>query len=103
MPLRAEDARTDFLAWLAAERRASAKTVTAYAADTAAFLGFLTGHLGKEPTLTDLNALRQADLRAWQPSGWRTASSMPPAPATSPPCAASSASSPAATASPMRP
>jgi integrase/recombinase XerC len=64
--MRAEDARTDFLSWLAAERRASAKTVTAYGADIAAFLGFLTQHLGKEPTLEDLNTIRQADLRAWQ-------------------------------------
>jgi integrase/recombinase XerC len=64
--MRAEDARVDFLAWLAAERRASPKTLDAYGRDIAGFLGFLTQHLGTEPSLTDLNALRQADLRAWQ-------------------------------------
>ena len=31
-----------FLDWMARERRASPKTVTAYAADLAEFLGFLT-------------------------------------------------------------
>ena len=61
----AEAARLDFLAWLAGERRAAAATVEAYASDVAGFLGFLTNHLGNEPALDDLAALRQADLRAW--------------------------------------
>ena len=60
-----EDARRDFLSWLALERRASPLTVEAYGADIAGFLGFLTRHLGNEPTLADLAALRTADLRAW--------------------------------------
>ena len=54
-----------FLDWMARERRASPKTVTAYAADLAEFLRFLTGHLGQEPDLRALGALGQADLRAW--------------------------------------
>ena len=54
-----------FLDWLARERRASPKTVSAYQADIAEFLGFLTGHLGAEPDLKTLDRLTQADLRAW--------------------------------------
>jgi integrase/recombinase XerC len=62
----AAEARADFLAWLAAERRAATATVEAYAADTAHFLDFLTHHLGHEPALSDLAVLTQADLRGWQ-------------------------------------
>ncbi|MBV8915583.1 MAG: tyrosine recombinase XerC [Acetobacteraceae bacterium] len=54
-----------FLDWLARERTASALTVKAYTRDVAAFLEFLTRHLGQEPTLDDLAGLKQADLRAW--------------------------------------
>jgi integrase/recombinase XerC len=54
-----------FLGWLADERRAAPLTVEAYGGDLAVFLGFLTGHLGGEPDLAALGALRQADLRAW--------------------------------------
>jgi integrase/recombinase XerC len=58
-------ARGEFLDWLAHERRASPLTVDAYGRDTAAFLGFLTGHLGGEPDLAALAELRVADFRAW--------------------------------------
>ncbi len=58
-------ARVSFLEWLALERRASPLTVAAYGRDLAFLLGFLTGHLGNEPTLADLAALTRADLRAW--------------------------------------
>jgi integrase/recombinase XerC len=61
----AEEARRAFLDWLAQERRAAPLTVEAYGADTAAFLGFLTQHLGCEPDLAALAALRAADVRAW--------------------------------------
>jgi integrase/recombinase XerC len=54
-----------FLDWLAAERRASPLTIEAYAGDLAVFLGFLTAHLGGEPDMAALGALRPADLRAW--------------------------------------
>ncbi len=60
-----EAARLAFLAWLGDERRASPLTVEAYASDIAGFLGFLTRHLGDEPDLAALGALRQADIRAW--------------------------------------
>lgn len=63
--LAAEAARLLFLDWLARERRASALTVAAYGADVAAFLGFLTDHLGAEPDITALQALGASDLRAW--------------------------------------
>ena len=59
------EARTAFLDWLANERRASKLTVEAYGTDLSQFLAFLTGHLGGEPDLRALGALRQADLRAW--------------------------------------
>jgi integrase/recombinase XerC len=61
----AEAARREFLDWLLHERRASPLTVEAYGHDIAAFLGFLTGHLGAEPDLAALAGLRAADLRAW--------------------------------------
>lgn len=63
--MRAEEARAAFLEWLARERRAAPLTVEAYGADLAGFLGFLTQHLGGEPDLAGLGALRQADIRAW--------------------------------------
>jgi integrase/recombinase XerC len=59
------EARAAFLDWLGQERQASPLTVTAYGADLAAFLGFLTNHLGGEPDLAALGTLRQADIRAW--------------------------------------
>jgi len=60
-----QEAVRAFLGWLADERRAAALTVEAYAGDLAVFLGFLTGHLGGEPDLAALAALRPADFRAW--------------------------------------
>ena len=61
----ADEARAEFLAWLAHERRASPLTVDAYGRDIAAFLGFLSHHLGGTADLVALGALRAADLRAW--------------------------------------
>jgi integrase/recombinase XerC len=63
--MKADVAREEFLSWLTHERRASPLTVEAYGRDTTAFLGFLTRHLGGEPDLAALAALRAADLRAW--------------------------------------
>ena len=60
-----EQARAAFLDWLGGERRASPLTVEAYAADIAAFLRFLTPHLGGEPDAVALAGLRPADIRAW--------------------------------------
>ncbi|MCQ8277439.1 tyrosine recombinase XerC [Acetobacteraceae bacterium KSS8] len=61
----ASAAVTDFLDWLALEKRSSAATVAAYRGDLARFLLFLTEHLGGEVFLRDLEGLRAADLRAW--------------------------------------
>jgi integrase/recombinase XerC len=63
--MRATEALEAFRAWLGGERRAATLTVEAYQHDVAAFLGFLTQHLGGEPDLAALAALRAADLRAW--------------------------------------
>jgi integrase/recombinase XerC len=60
-----EEARVAFLDWLGHERRAAPLTVEAYGSDIAGFLGFLTGHLGREPDLAALAGLRAGDLRAW--------------------------------------
>ncbi|PKU25429.1 recombinase XerC [Telmatospirillum siberiense] len=51
--------------WLADERRASAHTLDGYGRDLAAFLGFLTDHLGGEPRLGDLSSLKPADFRSF--------------------------------------
>jgi integrase/recombinase XerC len=56
---------TDWRSWLVSERRASAHTADAYARDLAAFLVFLTEHLGNEPEIRDLGALRPADFRSY--------------------------------------
>jgi integrase/recombinase XerC len=64
----ADDVRAAVQAWfshLAAERRMSGHTLRAYVQDLAGFFAFLTPHLGGPPTLADLQALRQADLRGW--------------------------------------
>jgi integrase/recombinase XerC len=50
---------------LAGERRASRHTLDGYGRDVAAFLSFLTEHLGQKPDAGALIALQPADLRAW--------------------------------------
>ena len=56
---------SQWTAHLREERRFSANSVEAYERDVAAFLGFLTGHLGGEPSATDLAELEPRDLRAY--------------------------------------
>ena len=54
-----------WLGYLGAEKRMSPKTLEAYRRDVAQFLGFLTGHLGRPPTLKALAKLAPADVRAF--------------------------------------
>lgn len=58
-------ARQNWLASLAGERRLSAETVEAYERDTRQFLQFMTGHCGGPPGISDIAALRPADLRGF--------------------------------------
>lgn len=55
----------DWRTWLASERRASVHTLDAYQRDLAAFLSFMSEHLGFAPGLGDLEALGVADFRSW--------------------------------------
>ena len=55
----------DWRSWIAHERRASKHTLDAYSRDLAAFLDFLTPHLGGLPDLAALDALGVADFRAF--------------------------------------
>ena len=55
----------DWLNHLAHERRLSPKTLEAYGRDIRQFATFLTEHLGGEPSLADIAALKPADLRAF--------------------------------------
>lgn len=61
----AEQALGLFLAHIAEERRFAAHSIAAYQRDLAAFLGFLSGHLGEPPTLAHLEGLLPQDLRAY--------------------------------------
>ena len=51
--------------WLAHEKNASPHTCRAYQADVAAFLEFLSGHLGQAIAINDLSDVRLADFRSW--------------------------------------
>jgi integrase/recombinase XerC len=55
----------DWQRWLKTERRVSAHTFDAYTRDLAAFLTFMTGHLGAEPGLAAFGAFRPADFRSY--------------------------------------
>ncbi|MCR9220054.1 MAG: tyrosine recombinase XerC [Alphaproteobacteria bacterium] len=58
-------AYSDFLRWLADERRASDKTVAAYARDLRQFFAFLQEYEGAPPSLTRACALEPRAFRAW--------------------------------------
>ncbi|MZR29437.1 tyrosine recombinase XerC [Sneathiella litorea] len=55
----------NWIDWLVHEKKASPHTVQAYERDMRDFLGFITGHIGNEPDLKDLEKLRAADFRAY--------------------------------------
>ncbi|QQS10948.1 MAG: tyrosine recombinase XerC [Rhodospirillales bacterium] len=59
------DAVDGWTTWLATERRASARTITAYRRDVAEFLAFTAEHRGGPADLGALAALRAGDFRAW--------------------------------------
>ena len=56
---------SQWIAYLRDERRFAANSVEAYERDVGAFLEFLQGHLGGEPSNKDLAALEPRDLRAY--------------------------------------
>jgi integrase/recombinase XerC len=60
---------SEWLDWLAHEKRQAAATVKAYRTDLQSFLGFCAVHLGEPPDLARLTGLRAADFRAWL--AWR--------------------------------
>jgi integrase/recombinase XerC len=59
------DAIEDWQRWILDERQSSAHTLAAYSRDLAAFLEFLTNHIGNPPGLNDLSALTMADFRSF--------------------------------------
>jgi len=67
IPARADlqQAREDWLASLARERRLAPLTVEAYERDTRQFLHFMTGHCGGPPGIADIAELKPVDLRAF--------------------------------------
>jgi len=56
---------SQWIAHLRDERRFADNSVEAYERDVAAFLGFLSGHLGGEPGARELGELEPRDLRAY--------------------------------------
>src|SRR5262245_34709412 len=68
MPFAATEVARQLLAWqayLATERRMSAKTVEAYGRDVNQFLAFLAEHLGGRVTVSALGRLTPQDVRAF--------------------------------------
>ena len=55
----------DWQRWLKSERRVSEHTFDAYARDLAAFLHFMTGHLGDAPGLNAFADFKPADFRSY--------------------------------------
>ncbi|MBX7200253.1 MAG: tyrosine recombinase XerC [Rhodospirillaceae bacterium] len=55
----------DWQRWLKSERRVSEHTFDAYARDLAAFLTFMTEHLGAAPDIADFCGFKPADFRSY--------------------------------------
>ena len=55
----------DWRDYLSIEKRLSAHTLRAYAADLSHFLDFLFDHLAKEPSISDVASVDIRDFRAW--------------------------------------
>ncbi|MBM3565223.1 MAG: tyrosine recombinase XerC [Alphaproteobacteria bacterium] len=68
-------AAADWQSWLGDEKRYSAHTLDAYGRDLAAFLAFLSDHLGHRPGLSDLAQMKALDFRAYLAEGQRRARS----------------------------
>ncbi len=58
-------ARRDWLTWLATERRAAPRTITAYSTDLDDLTDFLVSHLDGPLDAEALSGLTHADFRAW--------------------------------------
>jgi integrase/recombinase XerC len=71
----ARESLSAFLDHLAHERRASPRTIEAYRAAVASYLGFLERHLGGPVGLAELAAIEAADIRAFL--AWRRQSLSP--------------------------
>lgn len=56
---------SEWMDWLAGERRFSKHTLDAYGHDVSVFLAFIAEHNGFPPGMADLSALRPADFRGW--------------------------------------
>ncbi|MDI2113716.1 tyrosine recombinase XerC [Commensalibacter nepenthis] len=54
-----------FLGWMKHSRRASEHSLIAYQQDLTRFLGFLTQHVGEDPTKNTLSKISHKDLRSW--------------------------------------
>src|SRR3954468_7924017 len=68
LPFAAANVASEMARWhafLASERRMSAKTVEAYSRDLSQFLAFLANHFGGKATLARLAQLKPADVRAF--------------------------------------
>lgn len=60
-----QGAITDWRRWLEVERNCSAHTLDGYGRDLAAFLAYISRHLGYAPGLSDLASLEMADFRGY--------------------------------------
>ncbi|MBB43519.1 MAG: recombinase XerC [Rhodospirillaceae bacterium] len=60
-----QEAIADWQQWIINEKQASVNTLDAYSRDLSVFLIFMTEHLAKRPSITDLVELNAADFRSF--------------------------------------